>query len=139
MIDAMAAKCVDFIKFNNASAFIKNKPVLFKDICHSCGGCVLFCPQKAIGEEDKVVGKIQSGVSGPVCVHTGCLNTGEASGIPIIKELLKKNAAETTLPVFIDCPPGSACSVMESIKDADYCILVAEPTVFGVHNLQDGL
>ncbi|MGE4352762.1 MAG: ATPase, partial [Oscillospiraceae bacterium] len=39
------------------------------------------------------------------------------------------------VPVFIDCPPGSACIVMESIKDADYCILVAEPTIFGVHNL----
>lgn len=128
-------KCVDFCKFN-ALAFIKNKPVLFKDICHSCGGCVLFCQQKAISEEDKIVGRIQSGISGHVRVHTGCLNTGEASGIPIIKELLKKNAAETALPVFIDCPPGSACSVMESIKDADYCILVAEPTVFGVHNLK---
>ena len=36
----------------------------------------------------------------------------------------------------IDCPPGSACSVMESITDADYCILVAEPTAFGFHNFQ---
>lgn len=36
---------------------------------------------------------------------------------------------------FIDCPPGSACIVMESIKDADYCLMVAEPTLFGVHNL----
>lgn len=128
-------KCADFCKFN-ALAFIKNKPVLFKDICHSCGGCALFCPQKAIGEEAKNVGAIQNGVSGQVRVHTGCLNAGEASGIPIIKELLKKSAAETALPVFIDCPPGSACIVMESIKDADYCILVAEPTVFGVHNLK---
>lgn len=127
--------CVDFCKFN-ALAFIKNKPVLFKDVCHSCGGCVLFCPQKAISEEEKQVGVIQSVVSGQVRVHTGCLNAGEASGIPIIKALLKKSAEETALPVFIDCPPGSACSVMESIKDADYCILVAEPTVFGVHNLK---
>ena len=128
-------KCVDFCKFN-ALAFIKNKPVLFKDICHSCGGCVLFCPQKAISEVEKNVGVIQNGMSGQVRVHTGCLNTGEASGIPIIKELLKKSATETALPVFIDCPPGSACIVMESIKDADYCVLVAEPTVFGVHNLK---
>lgn len=127
--------CIDFCKFN-ALAFIKNKPVLFKDVCHSCGGCVLRCPQKAISEEEKNVGVIQSGMSGQVRVHTGCLNAGEASGIPIIKELLKKSAAETALPVFIDCPPGSACSVMESVKDADYCVLVAEPTVFGVHNLK---
>lgn len=128
-------KCVDFCKFN-ALAFIKNKPVLFKDICHSCGGCVLFCPEKAISEEEKYVGVIQNGISGQVRVHTGCLNAGEASGIPIIKDLLRKSTAETILPVFIDCPPGSACSVMESIKDADYCILIAEPTVFGVHNLK---
>jgi len=127
--------CVDFCKFN-ALAFIKNKPVLFKDVCHSCGGCVLFCPQKAISEVEKNVGVISSGMSGQVRVHTGCLNTGEASGIPIIKQLLQKSTAETALPVFIDCPPGSACSVMESIQDADYCVLVAEPTVFGVHNLK---
>jgi MinD superfamily P-loop ATPase len=63
------------------------------------------------------------------------LNTGEASGIPIIKMLLARNKPEADQQVFIDCPPGSACSVMESIKDADYCILVAEPTMFGVHNL----
>jgi MinD superfamily P-loop ATPase len=37
--------------------------------------------------------------------------------------------------VIVDCPPGSACSVMESIKDADFCLMVAEPTVFGIHNL----
>ena len=127
--------CVDFCKFN-ALAFIKNKPVLFKDVCHSCGGCALFCPQKAISEEERSVGVIQNGLSGQVRVHTGCLNTGEASGIPIIKQLLQKSTAEMTLPIFIDCPPGSACSVMESIKDADYCVLVAEPTVFGVHNLK---
>lgn len=127
--------CVDFCKFN-ALAFIKGKPVLFKDVCHSCGGCVLFCPQSAIREEEKDVGMIQNGMSESVRVHTGRLNAGEASGIPIIKQLLKKSADEQTLPVLIDCPPGSACSVMESIKDADYCVLVAEPTVFGVHNLK---
>ena len=64
------------------------------------------------------------------------MNTGEASGIPIIKKLLNESLSGKELPVFIDCPPGSACIVMESIKDADYCILVAEPTVFGVHNLK---
>ena len=37
--------------------------------------------------------------------------------------------------MVIDCPPGCACIVMESIKDADYCILVSEPTIFGAHNL----
>ncbi|NCB26024.1 MAG: ATPase [Bacteroidia bacterium] len=126
-------KCVDFCKFN-ALAFIKNKPYLFEEVCHSCGGCMLLCPEKAISEKEKIIGKVQRGVSNHVMVNTGIMNTGEASGIPIIKKLLEDSFSEE-LPVFIDCPPGSACIVMESIKDADFCVLVAEPTVFGVHNL----
>ena len=127
-------KCVDFCKFN-ALAFIKNKPYVFEEVCHSCGGCMLLCPENAIGEQEKPIGKVQKGVSGNVSVHTGIMNTGEASGIPIIKSLLNESILDEELPIFVDCPPGSACVVMESIKDADYCILVAEPTVFGVHNL----
>lgn len=126
-------KCVDFCKFN-ALASIKNKLIVFEDVCHSCGGCILVCPQKALTEKEKVIGKIQKGISGEVTVWTGILNTGEATGIPIIKKLLANNASAEQL-TFIDCPPGSACIVMESIKDADYCVLVAEPTLFGVHNL----
>lgn len=126
-------KCVDFCKFN-ALAAIVNKLLVFDDICHSCGGCIMLCPSKALTEKDKVIGEINIGISEQVKVISGVLNTGEASGIPIIKELLKKIANEKRLTV-IDCPPGSACVVMESIRDADYCILVAEPTVFGLSNL----
>ena len=126
-------KCVDFCKFN-ALAYT-NKVLIFEEMCHSCGGCMLVCPNQAIREKDKIIGKIESGNSEQVTVCTGILNIGEVSGIPIIKELLQddNNNSEITI---IDCPPGSACIVMESIKDADYCILVAEPTLFGCHNLK---
>lgn len=127
-------KCVEFCKFN-ALAYVKDRIIVFEEICHSCGGCMIVCPQKAISEKDKVIGRVQKGISKQVLVNTGILNTGEASGIPIIKKLLDDNKNMTNIPTFIDCPPGSACIVMESIKDADYCILVAEPTLFGVHNL----
>lgn len=124
--------CMNFCKFN-ALTYIINKLKVFEEVCHSCGGCIQFCPEKALTEKDKVIGETQKGFSENVTVMTGVLNTGEASGIPIIKKLLNNN--ERKEYTFIDCPPGSACSVMESIKDADYCILVAEPTLFGVHNL----
>lgn len=127
-------RCVDFCRFN-ALAFINNKPFLFTEICHSCGGCVLICPDKAVTEKEKTIGKILIGDSEGVTVNTGILNVGETSGMPIIKALLNENVPNKEIPVFIDCPPGSACIVMESIKDADYCVLVAEPTIFGVHNL----
>jgi MinD superfamily P-loop ATPase len=128
-------KCVDFCAYN-ALAYIKERLVVFEDVCHSCGGCVLVCPQNAFEEKDKPIGKVVSGKSGPVSVHSGFMKIGEASGIPIINELLKKGRENDNLPTFIDCPPGSACIVMESIKDADYCVLVAEPTIFGAHNLE---
>jgi MinD superfamily P-loop ATPase len=126
-------ECVDFCKFN-ALAYISNKLMIFKEVCHSCGGCVLFCPKRALEETDKSIGEIHRGISGDVNVSTGILNIGEASGIPIISYLLR-NPSLTSGYTIIDCPPGSACIVMESIKDSDYCILVTEPTIFGVHNL----
>jgi MinD superfamily P-loop ATPase len=125
--------CVDFCKFN-ALAFIGTKLITFEELCHSCGGCMLLCPKKALSEKERVIGKIQKGVSENVFVKSGFLSPGEVSGVPIINELLREMKDSNDAPVFIDCPPGSACTVMESIKDADYCLLVVEPTVFGVQN-----
>ncbi|MEG2518320.1 MAG: ATP-binding protein [Oscillospiraceae bacterium] len=127
-------KCVDFCKFN-ALAFVKNTARIFPNVCHSCGGCALLCPEKAITEIDKSIGEIRSGVSENVRVSSGILNTGEESGVPIIKKLME-NAKKSSAPLtIIDCPPGSACVVTAAIRDADFCVLVAEPTVFGAHNL----
>ena len=126
--------CVDFCKFN-ALALINGQVRIFDDVCHPCGGCLLLCPQKAIFEKEKIVGELLEGYSGEVAVKSGMMKMGVESGTPIVKQLLKtigKTAAEI---VIIDCPPGSSCLVMESIKGADYCLLVAEPTIFGSHNL----
>lgn len=126
-------KCVDFCRYN-ALAMIKDKLYVFNEVCHSCGGCMILCPQKAISEKPREIGVVETGKSDDVTVLTGCLNTGEVSGVPVIKALLEK--LDGISDTIIDCPPGSACVVMESIKKADYCILVAEPTLFGVHNFQ---
>jgi MinD superfamily P-loop ATPase len=125
-------KCVDFCKYN-ALALLRDRLMIFYEVCHSCGGCILFCPEKALSKKQREIGTIETGVSDNVTVLTGCLNTGEVSGVPIIKELMEKLPEKDT--VVIDCPPGSSCIVMESIREADYCILVAEPTLFGAHNL----
>ena len=127
-------ECVDFCRFN-ALALVVNKLIVFEDICHSCGGCIRLCPEKALTEKDKVIGEINIGISGNVKVYSGILNAGEVSGVPIIESLFEDIKDEKD-PILIDCPPGSACIVMESIRDADYCILVAEPTLFGLHNLK---
>ena len=127
-------KCAEFCKFN-AIAVINDKAMVFPDVCHPCGGCELVCPSHAIFETERPIGKIVKGVSDNVSVTSGILNMGEESGVPIIRTMLKEIKAAKQDLVLIDCPPGSACVVMESIADADFCILVAEPTIFGVHNL----
>lgn len=126
--------CVDFCHFH-ALVFIREKPMIFSDVCHSCGGCMLVCPTKAMEEAPHQVGIVETGIRGQVRVVTGILNAGEASAVPTIQATLKKGCEqdETTI---IDCPPGSSCAVMESISDADYCILVVEPTSFGFHNFK---
>lgn len=128
-------KCIDFCRFN-ALAFIGKKPKVFPDICHSCGGCSYICPENAVTEEKHQIGHVECGEHGNVKVVTGVLNIGEASGVGVIKEVLRQAEGYKDENVIIDCPPGSACTVMESIEQSDYCIMVAEPTVFGLHNFE---
>lgn len=126
-------KCVDFCKYN-ALALLQDRLMIFYEVCHSCGGCILLCPAKALSKKQRKIGTIEIGNSDNVTILTGCLNTGEVSGVPIIKGLMGKLPEQDT--IVIDCPPGSACIVMESIREADFCVLVAEPTLFGAHNLE---
>lgn len=123
--------CVEACRFN-ALMYIKEVPMVFAEICHSCGLCAMVCPHGAIGEKKKTIGHLEEGQHGEVRVVSGVLNPGEASGVGIIKAALSR-AQGTTL---IDCPPGSACTVMESVMDCDFCVLVVEPTAFGVHNFK---
>lgn len=125
--------CVQFCRFG-ALAFVNGKPLLTQSVCHSCGGCSYLCPVKAISESPRTIGAIERSSSGEIDVRTGILNPGEVSGVPIIRELLAGIGADDPL-TLIDCPPGAACAVMECVREADLCVLVAEPTRYGAHNL----
>ena len=125
--------CVQFCRFG-ALAFVNGKPLLTQSVCHSCGGCAYLCPAEAISESPRAIGAIERGRSGEIDVRTGILNPGEVSGVPIIRELLAGIDADDPL-TLIDCPPGAACAVMECVREADLCVLVAEPTRYGAHNL----
>lgn len=127
-------KCVDACRFN-ALGFIKSKPMVFQEVCHSCGACSFVCPNGAIQEIQRSIGAIEEGYYHDVQVVTGVLNVGEASGVAVIRKALEAGTQDKYLTV-IDCPPGSACTVMESVQSADYCVLVVEPTIFGLHNFQ---
>lgn len=124
--------CVQFCKFN-ALAYTGGKLLVFEEICHSCGGCILFCEKGALTEKKHTIGIVEKGKSGEKNVLTGIMNIGETSGTPIIDSLLEEIGEEDAV---IDSPPGSSCTVMDSIRDVDYCIAVVEPTIFGVENFK---
>ncbi len=127
--------CVVFCRFN-ALAAVGGKIRVFESICHSCGGCSLVCPVQAISEVDRAVGTVTSLKSGQTHVWAGEMNVGEVSGVPLIKALLKRINQPDAGVVILDCPPGSSCTVIECVQEADYALLVAEPTLFGLHNLE---
>jgi MinD superfamily P-loop ATPase len=123
--------CAKACQFN-ALAVIKGKVLLFPEICHHCGACSLACPTGAIHEIERVIGVVETDAAGSF-LH-GRLNIGEPISIPIIRELKKR--INEKLPVILDCPPGASCTVAQSIDGCDYCILVTEPTPFGLHDLK---
>lgn len=126
-------KCSEFCAYN-ALAVVPSDVLVFPELCHSCGGCEIVCPQNAINWKEKPVGKIEHGVTNGVDFYHGLLNVGEIQAVPVIKALKKKIGKEGN--VIIDAPPGTSCPVIESINGSDYCILVTEPTPFGLHDLK---
>lgn len=126
-------KCAEFCEFN-ALAVLKNRIMVFPELCHGCGGCLLVCPKDAITEKDKEVGVVKKGVAWDIEFVYGELNIGEPMAAPVIKRV--KDEINEDKTVIIDSPPGTSCSVIASVYKSDYCILVTEPTPFGLHDLK---
>ena len=126
-------KCSEFCIYN-ALAVVRQKILVFPELCHSCGGCKLVCPNDAISWKERVIGNVEHGKTKDIDFYQGLLNVGEAQAIPVIKALKRK--IDKKMNVIIDVPPGTSCPVIESINGSDYCVLVTEPTPFGLHDLK---
>jgi len=111
----------------------KGSILVFSNLCHGCGSCSYFCPEGAIREVNKEIGEIEIGTSGAIQFIHGRLNIGEAMAPPIIRQI--KKYINPTRTVVIDAPPGTSCPVVETIKRSDFCLLVTEPTPFGLNDL----
>lgn len=118
----------------NAIAALGKKVLIFQELCHGCGGCWLVCPEGALSESSRVTGKLQGGHAQEIMFMQGLLNVGEPMSPPVIRTL-KKQIPEAEITI-IDSPPGTSCPVIESVKDADYVLLVTEPTPFGLNDLK---
>jgi MinD superfamily P-loop ATPase len=126
-------KCADSCQYN--ALFIgSDKVLVFPDLCHSCGGCALVCPKKAISKDQHKIGTLKLGSAGHLELVYGELEVGEPIAVPIIREV--KRHIRKDKNVILDSPPGTSCPVIQTVKDSDFCILVTEPTPFGLHDLK---
>jgi len=125
-------KCAEVCAYNAIAVFPKHV-LIFPELCHGCGACSYLCPEKAISEEGKEIGVVESGHSDSVDFVHGRLAIGEAMAPPIIRKVKEHANHEGT--VIIDVPPGTSCPVVEAVKDSNFCLLVTEPTPFGLNDL----
>ena len=125
-------KCAEVCAYN-AIAAMKKKVLVFPELCHGCGACSYLCPEDAISEIDKEVGVVEIGYSGSIQFAHGKLNVGEVMAPPVIRKVKELINPEYT--VIIDVSPGTSCPVVESIRGSDFCLLVTEPTPFGLNDL----
>jgi MinD superfamily P-loop ATPase len=128
-------KCVETCEFN-ALLCLVDEIILIDEMCHGCGACAYLCPEKAIVEIPRTIGFIRQGISriNKSDFVDGVLNIGEASAAPLIRAVKRKIVKDTL--TIIDAPPGTSCSMVEAVRDSDYCILVTESNPFGLHDLQ---
>jgi len=129
----LCGKCGEICQFK-AIVVIGNTVLPFPELCHSCGGCMAVCPEKAIREGDRVLGVTEAGLRGNLEFAHGRLRVGEAMSPPLIRRV--RSLARSDGVTIIDAPPGTSCPVIASIKDADFVLLVTEPTPFGLHDLK---
>ncbi len=139
---SLCGLCGDVCAFHAIMAG-KKRVVVFPEMCHGCGACAYLCPENAITEVARTIGKVEIGSSGGAdrsgraldFVH-GILNTGEALAPPIIARVKKECLTGAGSFVMIDTPPGTSCNMVESVRDTHFCVLVTEPTPFGLHDLR---
>ncbi len=125
----------------NAIVHIGTTVMVFPELCHSCGGCALACPASAIREVDSPIGEMaeMTVISGagtePLILIQGLLSIGKAMSPPVIRAVKKRGEEIAHALTVIDCPPGTSCPMGTAVADADFVILVTEPTPFGLHDL----
>ncbi len=119
---------------SSAIVVVKDEVLTFTDLCHGCGGCFLVCPEGALVEKQREIGVVEGGRAGEVDFVHGRLRVGEPMPSALIRGV-KRRVWRDGLSI-IDAPPGTSCPVVDTMRDCDFCILVSEPTPFGLHDLK---
>jgi MinD superfamily P-loop ATPase len=128
--------CREMCRFNAISADYNVNPI----DCEGCGVCVYFCPEKAIDFPVSTCGEwfVSNTRFGPM-VHARLGIAEENSGklVTLVRQEARKLAEAKNLDLILtDGPPGVGCPVIASIGGARAVLIVTEPTVAGIHDME---
>ncbi len=133
-------KCADVCRFD-AISVIDGKYIVDSLNCEGCGYCARVCPTDAITNHDLKVGKwyVSKIKTGSTMVHAnlgiGADNSGKL--VAKVKNEAKQLAVEAKKKfIIVDGSPGLGCPVVSSLSGANFVVLVTEPTVSGLHDLE---
>lgn len=126
-------KCAEVCEYH-AIITILDKVLVFPELCHGCGGCASVCPPCAIEEVEREIGVVEKGVAGNSEFVQGRLNLGEPMAPPLIRKV--KQFINPNKIAILDAPPGTSCPVVQAVRETDFCLLVTEPTPFGLNDLK---
>lgn len=111
--------------------------MVFPELCHSCYACTELCPTSALPMIPQQMGELRHYQKENLVFVESRLDIGQEQAVPLISQTInyiEEHFSEPIIKIF-DSPPGTSCPVIEATKDADFVILVTEPTPFGLHDL----
>ena len=127
-------ECMDACVFNAiVVAKATKRALVFDDLCMGCGVCHHVCQYGAIIENKVHAGVVTDGYSDRMPTREGRMDTSAPHAHPTLDATMEK-LPETDI-VVIDAEPGVTGRVVDTVKNCDVCLLVTEPTPFGLHDL----
>jgi len=136
----MCANCVEACRFDAISENEEGKILIDTISCEGCGVCSFVCPEESIEMTSSISGEwfVSKTKYGPF-VHAK-LGIGEENSGKLVTEIRKKSteiAVEKSLDyVIIDGSPGIGCPVIASLTGTDIAIVITEPSLSGIHDME---
>ena len=133
----LCGQCQEVCQFH-AILKLGESIMVFPELCHSCNACSGLCPTSSLPMTPVEIGKIREYQVENLKFVEGRLLIGEEETVPLIKQTLEylDNRFEGDSLFLLDSPPGTSCSVIETVRAVDFVILVGEPTPFGFHDFK---
>lgn len=108
--------------------------------CEGCGFCVQICPENAITLSEIVTGYYHEGLIEGGRFMDAIVRPGEGNSGKLVSQVKKRAVElaemENTEWLIVDGPPGIGCPVNASLTGADLVVIVTEPTVSGLYDLE---